>query len=139
MSVILNVAFVGLSTAAAAGFPPWAGTASLVALLVNTHFSDHVKIRFISQLINGMSSVLQKLLKCFNGVTFFVVSIPSNFAYNACFAIKRLWIFNGIIYIAIFTAYTAIWFISVAIPQPSLCFSIVFAKFKQIVHRHYNF
>ena len=45
------------------------GSASLVALLVNKQFSDHVKIRFISQLINGMSSVLQKLLKCFNGTT----------------------------------------------------------------------
>ena len=37
-SVILIVAFVGLLTAATAGFPPWAGTASLVALLVNTIF-----------------------------------------------------------------------------------------------------
>ena len=82
MSVILNVAFVELSTAATAGFPPWAGTASLVALLVNTHFSDYDKIRFISQLINGMSSVLQKLLKYFNGTTIsasFVVLTPSNF------------------------------------------------------------
>ena len=40
VSVILNVAFVGLSIAATAGFPPWAGTASLVALLVNTQFLD---------------------------------------------------------------------------------------------------
>ena len=89
MSVILNIAFVGLLTATAAGFPPWAGTASRVALFVNTQFSVHVKIRFISQLINGMSSVLQKLLKCFNGATVatsFVLLIPSNFlamlAYN---------------------------------------------------------
>ena len=43
MSVILNVVFVGLLTAAIAGFPPWAGTASLVALLVNTPFSDHLR------------------------------------------------------------------------------------------------
>ena len=64
MSFISNVAFAGLSVAATAGFPPRAGTATLVALLVNTHFSDHVKIRFISQLINGMPSFLQKLLKC---------------------------------------------------------------------------
>ena len=50
-------------------------------LLVNTHFSDHVKIRFISQLINGISSVLQKLFKCFNGIavsTSFDVLMPSN-------------------------------------------------------------
>ena len=67
MSVILNVTFVGLSIAATAGFA--SGSASLVALLVNTQFSDYVEIRFVSQLINGISSVLQKLLKCFNGTT----------------------------------------------------------------------
>ena len=60
MPVILNAAFVGLSTAATGEFPRRSGTASLVALLVITHFSDHVKIRFISQLINGISRVLQK-------------------------------------------------------------------------------
>ena len=83
LSVILNAAFVGLSTAATAGFPPYAGTASLVALLVNTHFSGHVKIRLISQLIDVISSVLQRLLNYFNGTMIsasFVVLIPSNFA-----------------------------------------------------------
>ena len=40
VSVILNLAFVGLFTLVTAGFPPWAGTASLVALLVNTQFLD---------------------------------------------------------------------------------------------------
>ena len=57
-------------------------TASLVALLVKTHFSSFVKIRLISHLINDISSVLQKLLKYFNGTTIsasFVVLIPSNF------------------------------------------------------------
>ena len=58
MSVILNIAFVGLLTAAIAGLT--SEFASLVALLVNTHFSDHIKMRFISQLINGIFSVLQK-------------------------------------------------------------------------------
>ena len=46
VSVILNVAFVGLSIPATAGFPPWAGTGSHVALLVNTQFSNHVNIYF---------------------------------------------------------------------------------------------
>ena len=46
VSVILNVAFVGLSIAATAG--PASGSTSLVALLVNTQFSNHVQIRFIS-------------------------------------------------------------------------------------------
>ena len=44
-SVILNVAFVGLLIAATAGST--LGSASLVALLVNMQFLDHVKIRFI--------------------------------------------------------------------------------------------
>ena len=58
VSVILNIAFARLLILDTAGFPPWAGTASLVALLVNTQFSGHFKIRFISQLINGMPSIL---------------------------------------------------------------------------------
>ena len=80
MSVILNVAFAGLLTAAFAGFT--SGFASLVALLVNARFSDHVKIRFVSQLINGIFTVLQKLLKYFNGTTIltsFSVLLPSDF------------------------------------------------------------
>ena len=32
-----------------------------------THFLDQVKSRLISQLINGISRVVQKLLKYFNG------------------------------------------------------------------------
>ena len=61
MSVILNVEFVGLSIAAATGSA--LGSESLAVLLVNTQFSNHVKIKFISKLINGISSVLEKLLK----------------------------------------------------------------------------
>ena len=40
------------------------------------HFLDQVKSRLISQLINGISRVLQELLKYFNGtaiLTFFVL------------------------------------------------------------------
>ena len=80
MSFILNVAFAGLLTEVTAGIT--SGFASLVVLFVNTLYSDHDKIRFISQLINGMSIVLQKLLKYFNGTTIsksFVLLIPSNF------------------------------------------------------------
>ena len=79
VSFILNVTFVGLLTAATAGSA--SGSASLVALLVITQFSDQVKIRFILQLINGISNVLQKLLKCFNGTAIsisFSVSLSSN-------------------------------------------------------------
>ena len=76
-SVILNVAFVGLLIAAIAS-----KSASLVALIVNTQCSDYAKIRLISLLINGMSSILQKLLKYLNGTTMsasFSVLLPSNF------------------------------------------------------------
>ena len=34
---------------------------------VRTQVDDHVKTRLTSQLINDISRVLQKLLKCFNG------------------------------------------------------------------------
>ena len=61
MPFILKVAFVGLLMPATAGSA--SGSASLVALLVNTQFSDQVRVKDTSQLINGMSSILQKLLK----------------------------------------------------------------------------
>ena len=79
VSFILNVEFVGLLTAATAGFAT--GSAPLVAFLVTTQFLDQIKIRFISQLNNGISNVLQTLLKCFHGTTIatsFSVSLPSN-------------------------------------------------------------
>ena len=72
MSVILNVAFVGILTAATTGSV--SGSASLVALLVIIHFSEQVKRRFILQLINGISSVFQKLLKYFNDTAIFTSS-----------------------------------------------------------------
>ena len=46
--------------------------------LVITQSLDHGKIRLTSQLINGISSVLQKLLKYFSGTiisTFFVLTL----------------------------------------------------------------
>ena len=79
VSVILNVASVGLLTAAPAGST--SGSESLVALLVIIQFADHVKKKFISQLVHCISCVLQKLIKCFNGTaisTYFSVVLPSN-------------------------------------------------------------
>ena len=67
------------------------GTLSFVLVIVNVgswlairlsiikHVADQVKIRLISQLINGISNVLQKVLKYFNGaliLTFFVPPFP---------------------------------------------------------------
>ena len=56
VSVILNVAIFGLVTAATAGSA--SRSASLVALLAITQLSDQVKIRFISQLVNGIVNSL---------------------------------------------------------------------------------
>ena len=61
VSVIFNVAFIGLLPAATAGLA--SGSASLVALLVITHFPGQVKIRLISQLINSISNVLNLIWK----------------------------------------------------------------------------
>ena len=82
MSVVLNVPFVGFSENCGFSSVPVSINLSLVVLLVNTHFSDYVKIRFISQLINDMFSVQQQLLKYFNGTTISAslsVLLPSNF------------------------------------------------------------
>ena len=49
------------------------------AALDITHSAEQVRMRLISQLINCISRVLQKLLKCFNGTiiwTAFVASFP---------------------------------------------------------------
>ena len=66
---MLNFVFVGAFIAGLAGLSPCARKAACVIISVKAHFSDHVKIRFISQLINSISKVLQKLLKCFNDTT----------------------------------------------------------------------
>ena len=60
VSFASNVAFVESLTTATAG------SASLVTLLAITQFLHQVKIKFILQLINGISTVLQKLPICFN-------------------------------------------------------------------------
>ena len=60
MFIIVNVTPVGLLTAATAGSAP------RVALLVITQFTDHVKVKDTSQLINDTSIVFQKLHRYFN-------------------------------------------------------------------------
>ena len=73
VSVILNVAFAGasiLSVASTEGSTlELAFLAVYFVISIKTEFSDHAKVRHTSQAINGMSKVLQKLLKCFNGTT----------------------------------------------------------------------
>ena len=65
VSVILNVAPDG---ATIAGLSP---SASFVVISAKTQFLDQVKINSTSQLIDGISKPLQKLLKCFSGITIF--------------------------------------------------------------------
>ena len=80
-SVILKTAFVGLLTSATAGSA--SGSASLVALLVITQFSDYVRVKDISQLISGIFTIFQNLLKYFNGTIIstssFSTLLPFNF------------------------------------------------------------
>ena len=66
-SVISNFASVGDPIVATGGSGYGSG-AFLKALPTNTHFSYQDKIKVISQLINGMSKLLQKLPKYFNGI-----------------------------------------------------------------------
>ena len=82
MSVILNVAPVGLSTTSTAGLLRQVRIVCLVTLLFNAQFRDQVRIKDNLQLIKGISNVLQRLLKYFNGLaisTSFILSISSNF------------------------------------------------------------
>ena len=63
VSVILNAAPDGATIAGSA-------SASTV-ISAKTQFLDQVKINSTSQLINGISKLLQKLRKCFSGITTF--------------------------------------------------------------------
>ena len=83
LHLLLISATVGLCLCAA--------TASLVDLLVITQFLGPVKDNDTLQLINGMTSVLKKLLKYFNNnfnIFFFYIVILS-FSCNTCFIFKR--------------------------------------------------
>ena len=75
------------------------GTWSFVSVIANfaawfaaaldvTQFADQVRMRLISQLINGISRVLQKLLKYFSGISILIFFVPS-WAYSFLFKFKR--------------------------------------------------
>ena len=72
-SVISNFALAGelIRFAAAAGGP-------LKALPTSTHYLYQDKINVISQLINGISKLLQKLPKYFNGMAIATSSFSSS-------------------------------------------------------------
>ena len=52
-------------------------TASLFVLFNITQFSDLDNVKDTAQLINGILSILQKLLKFHNGITFVIPFIPA--------------------------------------------------------------
>ena len=54
-------------------FGSWSSTAPATMI----HFSDQVKKIFISQIVDGISGVLQKLLKYFNGTIIWISLVPS--------------------------------------------------------------
>ena len=56
-----------------------------------TQVDDHVKIRLSSQLISGISRVLQKLLKYFNGTA---ISTPSLLPSSGVFCVIFTFDFN---------------------------------------------
>ena len=65
VSVILNVAPDGATIAGGSLLFP----AALTIISAKTQFSNQVRIISTSQLINNISKLLQKLLKCFNVTT----------------------------------------------------------------------
>ena len=65
VSAILNVATVGALISTLGGLG--SRSASCVVSSVITQFSGQVKVKDPSQLVNGISNLLQKLLRCFNG------------------------------------------------------------------------
>ena len=65
-SLILNVASDGKFTSTIGGLTSL--LAFLYVLLTNTQFSFQPRSNDISQLINGIFKLLQKLPKCFNGM-----------------------------------------------------------------------
>ena len=65
VSVILNLVHIGQTISV--NLRAASESEFLLTLLFITQFLDQVKVRFISQLISGISSVLKKLLKHFNG------------------------------------------------------------------------
>ena len=71
--VIWNYNSVGATIAGGSSLFPTA----LTVISAKTQFLDQVKINSISQLIYGISKVLQILLKCFNGKTISVSFWPT--------------------------------------------------------------
>ena len=75
MCLFLNVAVTSTTKSASETFVALslvAATVSLFALLNIKYALDQVKVKDTSQLINVIFSILQKLMKCFNGITILI-------------------------------------------------------------------
>ena len=71
VSVILNANPVGATIAGLA--------AAFTVILVKIHFLEQVKINSTSELISTTFKLLQKLYKCFSGITTSVSFLPTLF------------------------------------------------------------
>ena len=78
-SVILKVAPVGKSSQTS-GLSPYVPVTNIFSKLVITKFADQLKVKDTSKLVNGISSILQKLLIYSNGTVFSNSFVPSSFA-----------------------------------------------------------
>ena len=94
-----------------------------------TRSSDQVKIRLVSQWINGISRVLQKLLKYFKGT-----GVSTYFVLPGAGVFPVIWILYLIKWIRL--CYIIIWIISITLPQRY--FQTIIAIFNKIIHWHYN-
>ena len=71
---LLFASVVNTTDATIAGLSP---SAFFVVISAKTQFFDQVKISSTSQLISGIFKLLQKLLKCFSGITTSVSFLPA--------------------------------------------------------------
>ena len=76
MSIISNVNVTGATIAGGLLLFP----AAVIVISARTQFFDHVKINSTSQLISRIFKLLQKLLKCFSGLTTSVSFVSALFA-----------------------------------------------------------
>lgn len=131
MSVIESVASL---EALISGGLPCAPPYACIAISGITQTLVHVKIRFISQLINDISNIFQILLIFINdsaNSTSFCVTIICCLSCNKFLKFKRFRISSG-------SGFRINWFISVITPQTTYCISIFLAVLNQIIHQHCN-
>ena len=71
--------------------------AALTVISAKTQFFDHLKTNSISQLIDGLFKILQKLLKSFSGITTSISSLPTFFASEPASPLPTLLVFHVVL------------------------------------------